>query len=209
MDGFAIKFAGALFAIMNPISNLPIFLSVTDGATKAQQRQIAVKLAIYVIAMGALFGVFGNAVLGIFGISVDDFRVAGGLVILLLGLNMLSGADHSAHAGTADEKAGFADPSAVAFYPLAFPIMMGPGTITTLIVFSGEAKTATDQIVYWGVFGGMVALMAGVFWFAGDIGARLTATARAILGRIMGMILAAIAVGMITEGLKTLWPGLG
>ena len=208
MDGFALKFAGALFAIMNPISNLPVFLSVTDGATRATQRQIALKLALYVGVMGTVFGIFGNAVLTIFGISVDDFRIAGGLVVLLLGLNMLSGQDHSAHYGTQDEKADYPDAAAVAFYPLTFPILMGPGTITTLIVFSGQAQSPADTLAYWLVFGVMVAGLAMVFWFAGDIGKGLTTTARVIMGRLMGMILAAIAVDMITTGLKVTLPGL-
>ena len=132
MDTFsAIKFFGALFAIMNPISNLPVFLSVTDGANSVERRAIAIRVTLYCLVLGGAFAIVGSAALDFFGISVDDFRVAGGLVVLLIGLNMLNGSDSAAHHGTEAEKASFSDASAVAFYPITFPILVGPGTITS------------------------------------------------------------------------------
>lgn len=206
---FAIKFFGALFAIMNPVTNLPIFLSVTEGAPVGTQRAIAVKTATYVAVMGVIIAFGGSALLKLFGISVDDFRVAGGLVVLLIGLNMLNGSETSSHHGTADEKASYPDAATVAFYPLTFPILVGPGTITTLILFSQQAKGMAGWIAYFGVFGGIVVAIALVFFFAGDLGRHLSGTAKVIMSRLMGMILAAIAVDMIATGLKTLLPGLG
>lgn len=209
LDAFsAMKFFGALFAIMNPISNLPVFLSTTDGATEAQRRQIALKTAAYCLLLGGVFAAFGNAVLGAFGIGVEDFRVAGGLVVLTIGLGMLNGRDSSAHHGTEREQVQFADAGAVAFYPLTFPILVGPGTITALILYRQQAESARDLIVYAAVFGGVVALLAIAFLSASAIGRHLSQTARTIMTRLMGMILAAIAVDMIVSGLKALLPGL-
>lgn len=205
---FAVKFFGALFAIMNPITNLPIFLSVTDGAPKAVQRQIALKTALFSLIMGACFALTGSAVLNLFGISIDDFRVAGGLVVLLIALNMLNGDESRSHHGTDGEKSAYPDAATVAFYPLTFPIIVGPGTITTLIVFAHQADTAVDKIAYGAVFGGIIAVLAVVFFFAGDLARHLSGTARVIMSRLMGMILAAIAMDMIASGLKTLLPGL-
>ncbi|MEX0284236.1 MAG: MarC family protein [Paracoccaceae bacterium] len=206
---FAVKLFGALFAIMNPISNLPVFLSVTDGAPVAVQRQIAVKVAIYALIMGAIIAVAGNQVLTLFGISVDDFRVAGGLVVLMIGLNMLHGTESSTHHGSDGEKAAYPDAATVAFYPLTFPIIVGPGTITTLIVFWGQAGGAADKLTFGLVFAGLVAMLAVAFWFAADLGRVLSGSARVIMSRLMGMILAAIAIDMIATGLKALLPGLG
>ena len=205
----AIKMFGALFAIMNPITNLPIFLSVTEGAPVRIQRQIAAKVALYTLIMGTVFAVAGTQVLTLFAISIDDFRVAGGLVVLLIGLNMLNGSETKAHHGTDSEKATYPDPGTVAFYPLTFPILIGPGTITTLILFAGQAETVTDQLTFAAVFVVLVAMVAVTFWFGGDLGRLLPSSARVVMSRLMGMILAAIAVEMIASGLKVLLPGLG
>ena len=206
---YAIKLFGALFAIMNPISNLPIFLGVTEGASVATQRAIALKVALYALVMGAVFSLAGSAVLKLFGITIADFCTAGGLVLLLIALNMLNGDHSSSHHGSEGEQENFPDAASVAFYPLTFPIIIGPGTIATLIVFAGQAETAADKIAFGVVFAGLVTLLGLVFYFAADIGKHLSETARAIMSRLMGMILAAIAVGMITTGLKDLLPGLG
>ena len=209
MDTFmAVKFFGALFAIMNPLSNLPVFLSVTEGADTRARQAIALRVALYCLVLGSAFAILGDAVLTFFGITVDDFRVAGGLVVLLIGLNMLNGSDSDAHHGTKAEKAGFGDLSAVAFYPLTFPILVGPGTITTLILYRQQASGPEELVQYFAVFAGVVALLAVTFLFAGRFAGFLSQTTRAIMTRLMGMILAAIAVEMIASGLKVLLPGL-
>ncbi|AVO36935.1 MarC family protein [Pukyongiella litopenaei] len=206
--GFAVSFFGALFAIMNPVTNLPIFLSVTEGAPAETQRRIALKCAIYSLGLGAGFALAGTQLLNLFGISVDDFRVAGGLVVLLIALNMLSGDESSSHHGTDEEKSAYPDPDTVAFYPLTFPIIVGPGTITTLILFAHKIEGPVQMIAYGAVFAAVVALLALTFWNAPMLARHLSGTARVIMSRLMGMILAAIAVGMIVEGLKALLPGL-
>jgi len=205
---FAIKFFGALFAIMNPVTNLPIFLSVTDGASPALRRTIALKVATFTAVMGLAAALAGTQILKLFGISVDDLRVAGGLVVLMFAFNMLHGEGSSSHHGSEAEQSGFPDPAAVAFYPLTFPILMGPGTITTMILFSTRAQGLADWAVYFAVFAAVVAAVAVVFFLAGRIGAHLSGTARVIMSRLMGMILAAIAIEMIFGGAKALLPGL-
>ena len=204
----AAKFFGALFAIMNPISNLPVFLSCTEGATAAQRRTIALRLTVYCMVFGAVFALLGDRLLELFGISVDDFRVAGGLVVLLIGLGMLNGHDSTAHHGTERERATFGDPATVAFYPLTFPILVGPGTIATLILYRHEASTVTDFIVYAAVFGGVACLVGAVFALSGRFEGYLPDTGRVIMTRLMGMVLTAIAVEMIVSGLSALLPGL-
>ncbi|MFV0333300.1 MAG: MarC family protein [Tropicimonas sp.] len=205
---FAIKFFGALFAIMNPITNLPVFLGITEGASTHVQRMIALKAASYIAIMGVAFALAGSALLKLFGISVDDFRVAGGLVVLLIALNMLSGSESASHHGSEGEQETFPEADTVAFYPLTFPLMVGPGTITTLILFSQQVQGLGGWAIYFAVFGVIVASVAVVFWFAGDLGKHLSGTAKVIMSRLMGMILAAIAVEMIATGLKALLPGL-
>lgn len=204
----AIKLFGALFAIMNPFVNLPVFLGLTDGASAAVQRQVALKVGLFSAIMGGVIALAGGQILTLFGISVDDFRVAGGLVLLLIALNMLHGENNSSHHGTDDEQAGFPDPASIAFYPLTFPIIVGPGTITTLIVFAGQVNGLSDGIIYGAVFALCLAMLTVVLYFAGFLGGYLSDTARVIMSRLMGMILAAIAVDMLGAGLRVLLPGL-
>jgi len=205
---FAVTFFGALFAIMNPITNLPVFLSLTEGGGPEIQRQTALKATLYSLVMGAIFAIGGRQILTLFGITVDDFRVAGGLVVLLIALNMLHGEKSSTHNGTPEEKNAYPAPESVAFYPLTFPIIMGPGTITTLIVFSHQIKGIPDMIAFAAVFGLLIAMLGLVFFNAPVLARYLSDTMRVIMSRLMGMILAAIAVAMIADGLKVLLPGL-
>ncbi len=204
----AAGFFGALFAIMNPITNLPVFLSVTDGLSPTDQRKVATKTALYCLILGGAFAAIGNKTLGLFGISVDDLRVAGGLVVLMIGLNMLSGTESTTHHGTEGEKQSYPEPDTVAFYPLAFPILVGPGTITTLILYAHHVSKPVDAMIYSGVFLAVLFLLFITFWNASALAKRLSANARVIMSRFMGMILSAIAIGMIADGLKVLLPGL-
>ncbi|WP_170788468.1 MarC family protein [Ruegeria lacuscaerulensis] len=203
-----VGFFGALFAIMNPITNLPVFLSVTEGLSSADQRKVAAKVTIYCLILGGAFAAIGNQALGLFGISVDDLRVAGGLVVLMIGLNMLSGNQSTTHHGTEDEKQSYPEPDTVAFYPLAFPILVGPGTITTLILYAHHITKPVDAMLYAGVFLVVLLLLFVTFWNASALAKRLSANARVIMSRFMGMILSAIAISMIADGLKVLLPGL-
>ncbi|WP_108261487.1 MarC family protein [Mangrovicoccus ximenensis] len=204
----AVTFFGALFAIMNPFVNLPVFLGLTDGMPKPLRRTAALRLGLYSAVMCAVTALAGAPILRFFGISVEDFRVAGGLVLLLIALNMLHGEQSSTHHGSEDEQDGFARARELAFYPLTFPIIVGPGTITTLIVFSGQVAGPRDAALYAGVLTAVLGLLCAVLLFAGPLGALLGQTARAIMSRLMGMILAAIAVGMMAAGLRSLLPGL-
>ena len=125
-----VKALGAFFAIMNPFVNLPLFLSLTAGQEPAQQRRTAWRTTLFSALMCAVVAVSGSALLRFFGISLDDFRVAGGLVLLTIALGMLSGRGASAHEGSKTEKARAADYAVandVAFYPMTFPIIVVPG----------------------------------------------------------------------------------
>lgn len=208
-QALAIKFFGALFAIMNPFVNLPVFLGITDGAEEAERRSIAIRVTVFAFVMGAVIALGGSWILELFGISVDDFRVAGGLVLLTIAFSMLHGESNRSHEGTRTEQAHFEDSAAIAFYPLTFPIIVGPGTITTLIVFSGQTRGVSGWGIYFAVFTACVLLLGTVLLLAGSIGHYLSQTARVVMTRLMGMVLAAIAVDMIAAGLKTLLPGLG
>lgn len=205
-----VKALGGLFAIMNPFVALPMFLSLTAGYDAARQRSTAVRVALYSLVMAVVVMIGGTAVLGFFGVSVNDFRVAGGIVLMTIALGMLGGGS-TAHSGTPAEQEHQQKQAAVgdvSFYPLTFPMILGPGTITTIIVFSGQAHGPAGYAAVGVALLVVLALLAAVLWFAPTIGHHMSQTMRVIMTRLMGMILAAIAVGMVVAGLEGLIPSL-
>lgn len=205
---FVLKFFGALFAIMNPFVGLPVFLGMTETMGPSAQRRIALRVAFYVAAVGTVTALIGTQILMFFGISIHDLQVAGGLVVLGLAFSMLKGDDSSMHHGTESEQQGYADTSSIAFYPLAFPLMMGPGTLTTMILFAGQVHGVGGWVGYFAAFAVVVLSVAVVFALGSRFGNHLSGSARVIMSRVFGLILAAIAVQMIVDGVKALLPGL-
>ncbi|MFN4009200.1 MAG: MarC family protein [Pannonibacter sp.] len=207
-QAFFLKMFAALIAIVSPPANLPVFLSLTAGRTPAEQRSVAIT-AIAGLTIGAVVVSFtGEAILTLFGISLDAFRLAGGFLILLIAINLVSGEQSNVHHGTDEERRRQAFAGNPGIYPLAVPMLLGPGTITTLIIFRGEAVDRADDIAYAAALGLTIALMAGTLLAAPFLGRMMGETATSIMSRIMGMLLAAIAMEMMVASLKVLLPGL-
>lgn len=197
-----VKTFAALFAIMNPIGNMPIFLSVTDGKSPADRARIALVAAIAVAAILSGCILIGAELLAAFGISVAGLRTAGGLIILSIAYSLLNAKPSGMH-HDADADPGAKESPAV--YPLALPLLAGPGAIATVIVFAHDAHGGAD---YAGLIGVVVVMAVLLF-----LGMRLAVPASNLLGtagmniitRVMGIILAAIAVEMIFAGARVLW----
>lgn len=203
-----IKAFGAFFAIMNPFVNLPIFLSLTEGYSVSEQRGLALRIVIYSAVMCAVIMVAGSQIIGFFGISTDVFRIAGGIVLAHIAWNMLNGAASASHHGSKAEQSQMHDVSGLAFYPITFPMVVGPGTIATLIIYAGHAKGTGDLITLGAIICAILALLFAVLFFAANIGAHMSQTLRTILTRLMGMILLSIAVEMMVAGLSSVFPAL-
>ncbi|GMA18021.1 MarC family protein [Arsenicicoccus piscis] len=205
-----VKAFGGFFAIMNPFVALPMFLTLTAGYDLKRQRTTALRVALYSTVMGLVIMVSGTAILTFFGVGVNDFRVAGGIVLMSIALGMLHGGS-SSHTGTKSEQAQQSKQAAesdVSFYPLTFPMILGPGTITTIIVFAGQAQGVSGNLAVVLSLLVVIALLLLVLWFAPKIGRHLSETLRVMMTRLMGMILAAIAVQMVLAGLMGLIPAL-
>ena len=202
------KAFGAFFAIMNPFVNLPIFMALTTGFSVAQQRKLAIKIALFSAVMCAVILLAGQAIIHFFGITVDQFRIAGGVVLAHIAWSMLNGDSISSHHGSTEEQGQMEDLSELAFYPITFPMIVGPGTIATLIIYASHA-TGLAQTLEVAVLVAVVLLMLFVvLFFASAFSKVLTDTMRVITTRLMGMILLAIAVSMVTAGISALFPGL-
>lgn len=203
-----LKAFGAFFAIMNPFVNLPIFLALTSDFSVAQQRQLAIKVTLFAAIMAAVILVAGQQIISFFGISVDQFRVAGGAVLAHIAWSMLNGETAGSHHGSAGEKTQPVNLSGLAFYPITFPMVVGPGTIATLIIYAGHATSGGAMAGLAAVVGVVLLILFAVVYFSSAFGKVLTATMRVITTRLMGMILLALAVEMLVAGLSKLFPGL-
>ncbi|MDN5844446.1 MAG: MarC family protein, partial [Alcaligenaceae bacterium] len=155
---FATKFLGALFAIMNPFLTLPIFLSMTADRSVAEQRGLALAILLYTTVMCTVIWLAGGYIIHFFGVTIDSFRVAGGLVLLGIAFSMLNGrritsherAEHEKPTEEADDNASADDTSddGIAFYPMTFPMIVGPGTIATLIIYSAQVSEAEEFFAF-------------------------------------------------------------
>lgn len=197
---------GALFAIVNPFSTVPVLLSLSQGYSRSQLRQTVwiTAVSVFVILMISYF--FGQAVLGFFSITVDSFRIAGGILIFITALSMLQA--RTARSTQTDEEAKeTGEREHIAVVPLAIPLSAGPGSISVMIIASGQTRTAGDDVLVVAAILG-VSLAALVVWMAGSaIAAALGRTGMNIITRIMGLLLAAIAVEFVITGLAGQFPG--
>lgn len=196
-----------VFAILNPLGAIPLFLTLTAGRSRDEMRRIAAKTASAVTAILIVALWSGQRLLAVFGIGVPAFRFAGGLLVLLIAIAMFHAKSTPAR-HTKEEDAEAESKEDIAVVPLAIPLLAGPGTISLVIVDAQKAR---------GLGGGLV-LSAGILvvgilvWLvlrlAEPIGVRLGTAGLNIATRIMGLILAAMAVQFMAVGLTALLPGL-
>jgi multiple antibiotic resistance protein len=209
MDILALaKATVALFAIVDPVGVIPIFLAATYGFSEAQRKRAARVSALTVIGVLTLFTFIGQPMLTFFGIRLAAFSVAGGLLLLLLALSMVQ-AHVSPQRQTPDEAEEAAARDAVGVVPLGVPLLAGPGAITHMIIAANEA--AGDGARLAALLIPIVLVGASVwlaFRMAPLIAGRLGATGIHVVTRLMGLIIAAISVEMIATGLGKLFPGL-
>lgn len=200
-------FAAALVAVLNPIGTAPIFVAMTEGLDVKERARVArtAAFASTCTLLGAALA--GRELLAFFGISVDSFRVAGGLIVLLMALAMLR-AEPTRLRATHEERAeGVAKPNPGVF-PLAIPLLAGPGAISTMLLWSGAASTwaARGLLAAITLCAGMVIYV--VLLAAVPVSRTLGLTGMNVLTRVMGLVLAAIAVEMMAAGLRALLPAL-
>lgn len=197
----------ALLVITNPIANLPLFISLAGDQSDQEKKKTAgtMAIAVLVIIAASIWG--GLPILHFFGISVPAFSVGGGLIVLMIGLSMLHSKESGIHHSDEEHEAAL-ERESIAVVPLAIPIFAGPGVISTGIHLAQEFNSVTDHLILTGI----ALLVSLCLWIitlnAGRVQKLLGANGLKITGRVMGMILVAIAVEMMAGGLGKIFPGL-
>jgi len=198
---FAIKTFSAIFIIMGPFSIIPVFVSLTQNNTTAERNRIIIKAIFCTFFICVGFAITGAQFFKIFGISMDSFRIAGGLLLLLMSINMLQ-AKRSPIRHTSEEVREGVEKEDVSIFPLAIPMITGPGTLSTVVLAAGEAKS----IVHWGVIIISIAVSSFLMFLVLKLSERtyglLGNTGINIMTRIMGLILASLSVEYILTGIR-------
>lgn len=198
----------SVFAVMNPIGNVPIFISLTDGYTPSEQRQVARKGILISFLILMIFLVLGHIIFQVFGITVNAFRVAGGILIFGIAYNLLHAKTSHVNSLHDSEHKESTDKEDISVTPLATPLIAGPGTIATVMGLAAGAPLLQKATA---VFIGFVIVLIGtyiIFSYSYWINRHLGKTGMNVVTRLMGLLLAIIAVQMAAEGLIGLFPGL-
>jgi multiple antibiotic resistance protein len=206
----------ALFALVDPIGNIPIFAAATAGASARQRLSVSALICLFIVAFLILFFFTGISLLQFFGISLAAFRIAGGILLLLLGLDMTR-EDFMTMFADADAAADAKDVRGYArrrfkrlIVPFAMPLLIGPGAISTIIIQAGEAAKLGTA----GNVAGVAAIGAAglatfvVFALTGPISRLIGEVGMAIVVRVLGLILCALAIQFILAGLGEAIPGM-
>jgi multiple antibiotic resistance protein len=200
-----------LLAIVNPPAIIPFFIYYTQGFSGEQRRHTVVVSAVTAFVVIAASALLGIRILEFFGISLASFQVGGGMLLLTSSLNMLNAKPAEAKPSSNEmeagaEKAAMGD--SVAVVPLTIPLLTGPATMSTVVIYAERARNAFELSILVG-YGVVIALVTAVcFALAEPIARVLGKTGINVLTRLMGLILAALAVEVMAEGLGKLFPSL-
>jgi len=195
-----------LLAIVNPLGAIPIVMALTENASEKDFRRTTKTTVISVLVILLTALLTGEFLLAFFGISINSFRVGGGILLLLMAISMLHARQSSI--SFSKEEADDGNRESVAVVPISMPLLAGPGAISTVILYSNKSQAPLHYVC----MGVDIILIALILWLAflsiPWISRHTSQTSINIFSRVMGLILAAIAVEFIANGLKGLFPAL-
>lgn len=188
-----------LFVIIDPIGLTPLFAALTQGDPQSHRRAVGIRACLIALFVLALFTVFGEAVLGFIGISMPAFRIAGGILLFLTALDMLFERRTKRREDKADEEEERDDPSV---FPLAIPLIAGPGAIATVILIAGRNPGLPGILATLSVTAAVLLLVFALFLTAGLLERLLGRIGINVVTRLLGMLLAALSVQFVLDGLR-------
>jgi MarC family membrane protein len=203
-------FAATLFALLNPLGMLPVFIGYTAGMSVGVQRWLALFVSMTVLGLMLLFLLTGTAILDFFGITLDSFRMAGGILLLMIGINIVTGDPTKAAQDLVIEAKTSDLSEAKSVYrqivvPFAMPLLVGPGVIANLILYASQARAIQSDALALGLIGVTVAisLLTLVILLSGRVLRRLLGdVGLSIATRILGLLVASIGMQFVITGLS-------
>jgi len=201
----SIQFIVAMITMMNPLGSLSIFLDLTRKSSLLRQRRLALQISLAIFILMVLTVWIGSDLLSLFGITISSFRFAGGIILLLMGLSMLQSKESPVNYTSEDDIAA-KEKHSVAIVPMALPVIVGPGAISTIIITVGDYPEWASR--FWiSILCITLTLMMGLLLYYSSAIVRFVGMSLIkVITRIMGMIIMAIASNMLADGLMGLLP---
>lgn len=194
---------GSLFSIVDPFSAVPVFVALTSREDPASKSRTALRASITCFVVLTVFGLAGSIIFKFFGITIPAFKMAGGILLFGVALDMMK-AQHSETRSTREEEAEKRDD--VGLIPLGLPLLSGPGAIAAVMMLVGKSQTTSERLgVHLAILGVGVAsffILRSAVWVAKFLGK----TGINVIGRLMGLILAAIAIQFVIDGAHEAFP---
>jgi multiple antibiotic resistance protein len=193
-----------LFVIIDPPGCAPIFATLTQGTSRKHQRSMAIKSVLVASIILVLFAYFGDFVFAKLGISLDALRIAGGIMLFIIGLNMV----FEKRTETREERAEEVleetpDPEDISVFPMGIPMIAGPGTMASLLILAGDAgNELPQQLAIMSALGAVLLITLIAFLIAGPLMKLMGKTFTNVLTRVLGVLLATLASQFVLDGLK-------
>ncbi|HYM43677.1 MAG TPA: MarC family protein [Steroidobacteraceae bacterium] len=200
----SLKFFVVFFVVVDPVSLIPLFTGLTAGASVGYKRRMAVKSVSISAGILGLFAFGGAAFLQLMGISLEAFRIFGGLLLFLLALEMVFARESGARTSS-DEAAENRRRADIAVFPLAFPFIAGPAALATILLWFGRIQLPAQA----GLFAGLMvaaalvlAVVLALLWVAEPVMRVIGVTGANVASRLLGVVLGALAVQFVLDGLR-------
>ena len=202
----ALNAFATLFVTIDPVGMVPIFIALTQGMNSNERRTVALRGAFIAFCLLTLFTIAGTKILGTLGITIHAFRIAGGFLLFYIAFEMIFEKRQQRHKEASATAITRDDIANVAAFPLAIPLIAGPGSISAVILLSGEFGGEIQTIgLLIAMIAAVLATLVLTFMAATPIDRFLGVTGRMVMTRLMGVLLAALSVQFVVDGASALW----
>jgi multiple antibiotic resistance protein len=198
-----------LFVTIDPPGLAPMFVVLTAGMSPDDRRQTAIRASITAGLVLLGFALVGEPLIGVLGISLPAFRIAGGLLLFVIAFEMVFARREERKTATAQNAVAKEDLRHLAIFPLAIPLISGPGAISATILLASEAESFAATIVLFVIIATLIASCLAVFLLADRLERILGETGRIVVSRLLGVLLAALSVQFVADGVMAIAAGPG
>ena len=197
-----------LFLVIDPPGCAPIYAGLVAGASTAQARSMAIRATIIAGLILLAFALFGQALLGAMHIGLDAFRIAGGIMLFLIALDMVFEKRTQRREERAQSIEGTANAEDISVFPMAIPMIAGPGSIASIMLLTARAEGPAETGIVLAAMTAVIILTALSLLAAAPLMTMIGAKLEAMITRILGVVLAALAAQFVIDGLKQSFPGI-
>ncbi len=201
-----VKYFVLLFVVIEPVSLVPLFGALTRGNTDRERRRIAMKSTILAAIILFVFAIAGDYLLKLLGITVDAFKIGGGLLLFMLAVDMVFARHSGLRSATVREQDEARYREDISVFPMAFPLLAGPGSLATVLLLTGEARGDWIMIsVMLGVLALVLVITLVLLLLTPQVMRVLGLTGANVISRLLGVVLVALAVQFVVDGVRSLF----